>query len=125
MLVIMSSLYMHQLVRSMVNWNIYNDNTMTCNVSYLKNSRSSQGRHDDDDVSFKTVNSNCKSMIVGGNTLMNRSVLSEEDDEEYSFPSHSQFSFSPRPHIYGFLWLLTEPCLFLCHTFWKRCLLHA
>jgi len=25
----------------MVNWNIYNDNTMTSDVSYLKNSRSS------------------------------------------------------------------------------------
>ena len=43
-LVIMSSLYMHQLVKSMVNWNMYNDNIMTSDVSYLKNSRSSQGR---------------------------------------------------------------------------------
>jgi len=41
-LVIMSSLHMHQLVKSMVNWNIYNDNTMTSDVSYLKNSRTSQ-----------------------------------------------------------------------------------
>ena len=41
-LVIVSSLYMHQLVKSMVNWNIYIDNIMTSNVSYLKNSRSSQ-----------------------------------------------------------------------------------
>ena len=38
----MSSLYMHQLVKSMVNWNMYNDNIMTSDVSYLKNSRSSQ-----------------------------------------------------------------------------------
>ena len=41
-LVTMSSLYMHQLVKSMVNWNIYNDNTMTSDVAYLKNSRSSR-----------------------------------------------------------------------------------
>jgi len=32
-LVIMSSLYMHQLVKSMVNWNIYNDNIMTSGVA--------------------------------------------------------------------------------------------
>jgi len=32
-LVMMSSLYMHQLVKSMVNWNIYNDNTMTSDVA--------------------------------------------------------------------------------------------
>ena len=38
---------MHQLVKSMVNWNIYNDNTMTSDVSYLKNSRSSPYCHDD------------------------------------------------------------------------------
>ena len=41
-LVIMSSLYMRQIAKSMVNWNIYNDNIMTSDVSYLKNSRSSQ-----------------------------------------------------------------------------------
>ena len=33
MLVIMSSLYMHQIVKSMVNWNIYNDNIMTSGVA--------------------------------------------------------------------------------------------
>jgi len=32
-LVIMSSLYMHQLVKSMVNWNMYNDNIMTSDVA--------------------------------------------------------------------------------------------
>jgi len=32
---------MHQLVKSMVNWNIYNDNIMTSGVAQLKNSRSS------------------------------------------------------------------------------------
>jgi len=32
-LVIMSSSYMHQLVKSMVNWNIYNDNIMTSGVA--------------------------------------------------------------------------------------------
>ena len=32
-LVRMSSLYMHQLVKSMVNWNIYNDNIMTSGVA--------------------------------------------------------------------------------------------
>jgi len=32
-LVTMSSLYMHQLVKSMVNWNIYNDNIMTSGVA--------------------------------------------------------------------------------------------
>ena len=32
-LVIMLSLHMHQLVKSMVNWNIYNDNTMTSGVA--------------------------------------------------------------------------------------------
>ena len=40
-LVIMSSLYMPQIVKSMVNWNIYNDNIMMSDVAYLKNSRSS------------------------------------------------------------------------------------
>jgi len=33
---------MHQLVKSMVNWNICNDNIMMSGVAYLKNSRSSQ-----------------------------------------------------------------------------------
>ena len=32
-LIIMSSLHMHQLVKSMVNWNIYNDNIMTSGVA--------------------------------------------------------------------------------------------
>jgi len=32
---------MHQLVKSMVNWNMYNDNIMTSGVAQLKNSRSS------------------------------------------------------------------------------------
>ena len=32
-LVIMSSLHMHQLVKSMVNWNIYNDHIMTSGVA--------------------------------------------------------------------------------------------
>ena len=32
---------MHQIVKSMVNWNIYNDNIMTSFVAQLKNSRSS------------------------------------------------------------------------------------
>jgi len=32
-LVIMFSVYMHQLVKSMVNWNIYNDNIMTSGVA--------------------------------------------------------------------------------------------
>jgi len=32
-LVIMSSLYMRQIVKSMVNWNIYNDNIMTSGVA--------------------------------------------------------------------------------------------
>ena len=32
---------MHQLVKSIVNWNIYNDNIMTSFVAQLKNSRSS------------------------------------------------------------------------------------
>ena len=41
LLVIMSSLYMHQVVKSMVNWNKYNDNIMTSGVAQLKNSRSS------------------------------------------------------------------------------------
>ena len=40
-LVTMLSLHMHQLVKSMVNWNIYNDNIMTSFVAQLKNSRSS------------------------------------------------------------------------------------
>ena len=42
-LVRMSSLYMHQLLKSIVNWNIYNDNIMTSGVAQLKNSRSSLG----------------------------------------------------------------------------------
>ena len=32
-LVTMSSLYMHQLVKSMGNWNMYNDNIMTSDVA--------------------------------------------------------------------------------------------
>ena len=32
-LVIMSSLYMRQIVKSMVNWNIYNDNIMTSDIA--------------------------------------------------------------------------------------------
>jgi len=37
----MSSLNMRQLVKSMVNWNIYNDNILTRVFARLENSRSS------------------------------------------------------------------------------------
>ena len=70
-LVIVSSLYMHQLVKSMVNWNMYNDNTMTSDVAYLKNSRSSLWTKKS--FLFKLINIHIQSLYTNETVLVRQS----------------------------------------------------